>query len=161
MNYWLLKSEPDVFSIEDLEHCPGQRHMWDGVRNYQARNFMRDLMKTGDRAFFYYSNHDPAGIVGVVEIIGPAYADPTQFDPSSAYFDPKSKEDTPRWMLIDVRFLYRFSNPVTRQQMKLDPIFEDMTVMKPGNRLSITPVEEKHWLAIHRMAGMLPEGSGF
>jgi predicted RNA-binding protein with PUA-like domain len=157
MQFWLMKSEPDVFSLDDLEKAPGQRSMWDGVRNYQARNYMRDQMKTGDRAFFYYSNHDPAGIWGVVEIIGPAYPDPTQFDPTSKYFDPKSREDNPRWMLIDVRFLYRFPQPVTRDAMKNNPQLDGMLVMRPGNRLSITPVEPKHWYVIHKMAGFTPE----
>lgn len=158
MKFWLMKSEPDVFSLEDLEKCAGKRHMWDGVRNYLARNYMRDQMKTGDLAFFYYSNHDPAGIYGVVEIQGPAYPDPTQFDPNSKYFDKKSTEDRPRWSLIDVIFKYRFEKPVVRDAMKNNPALDEMVVMRPGNRLSITPVEAKHWIEIHNMAGVKPGG---
>ncbi len=149
-NYWLMKSEPDAYSIDDLQR--DQVEPWDGIRNYQARNFMRDDMKIGDRVFFYHSNAKPIAIVGTMEVASEPYPDPTQFDPNSKYFDEKSKESDPRWQLVDVKFIQKFENPVTREAMKNEPSLEEMHIFK-RSRLSITPVTEQEWTKIHEMAG--------
>ena len=148
-NYWLMKSEPDAYSIDDLQR--DQVEPWDGIRNYQARNFMRDDMKIGDKVFFYHSNAKPIAIVGTMEIASEPYPDPTQFDPKSKYFDEKSKESDPRWQLVDVKFIEKFSEPVTREAMKVVPELEEMLIFK-RSRLSITPVTEAEWNKIMEMA---------
>ncbi len=146
MRYWLMKSEPSCYSIDDLRR--EKVGMWDDVRNYQARNFMRDDMRKGDMVLFYHSSTDPAGIVGIAEIAREAYPDPTQFDASSYKFDPKSTRENPRWVAVDVRFKEKFLEPLTLQELKLDPFFNDMLVVKRGMRLSVQPVAEKHWKRI-------------
>ena len=138
--YWLMKSEPDVFSLEDLRLRPEQKEPWDGVRNYQARNFMRDAMRVGDQILFYHSNCAVPGIAGLAEVASKPYPDPTQFDQKSDYFDPKSKPDKPRWMLIEVRYKSTFNQVVTLQAMKTMAGLEHMRILQKGNRLSITPV---------------------
>ena len=143
MNYWLMKSEPDTYSIDDLKR--DRVEPWDGIRNYQARNFMRDEMKKGDLAFFYHSNCDEPGIVGVMKVASKPYDDPTQFDPKAKYFDPKSSPDNPRWQLVDMRFVRKFKRTITLKEMKADPALEGMTLLRKGNRLSIMPVDETHW----------------
>lgn len=143
--YWLMKSEPDVFSIEDLRRRPQQTEPWDGVRNYQARNFMRDDMQVGDIVLFYHSNCAEPGIVGLAEVASKAYPDPSQFDPKSDYYDPKSKKDNPRWMLVDVRWKETFATTLTLQEMKTLPELSDMRILQKGNRLSITPVSKVHF----------------
>ena len=146
MNYWLMKSEPDVFGIDDLESRPKQTEPWDGIRNYQARNFIRDGMKKGDQAFFYHSNCAEPGIVGIMEIAGEAYADPTQFDAASKYFDAGSKPEDPRWLLVDVRFVRRLARNVTLAEMKARADeFGDFQLLARGNRLSILPLTEAQW----------------
>ena len=150
-NYWLMKSEPDAYSIDDLER--DQVEPWDGIRNYQARNFMRDDMKIGDKVFFYHSNAKPIAIVGTMEVASEPYPDHTQFDPKSKYFDEKSSEEDPRWQLVDVKFIQKFDNPVTREAMKEVPELEEMLIFK-RSRLSITPVEESEWNKILEMAGV-------
>jgi predicted RNA-binding protein with PUA-like domain len=140
--YWLMKSEPDVFSIEDLRKRPGKKEPWDGVRNYQARNFMRDAMREGDVVLFYHSNCPEPGIVGLAEVASKAYPDPSQFESSSDYFDPKSTRENPRWMLVEVRWKATFGKTVTLQAMKEMPELEQMRILQRGNRLSITPVSE-------------------
>lgn len=146
MNYWLMKSEPDAFGIEDLKRRPGKTEPWDGIRNYQARNFMRDGMRAGDRAFFYHSNCKPPGIVGLVEIASEAYPDPTQFDPDSKYFDPKSDPENPRWLLVDVRHVRDFERMVTLEELKAEAgSLGDFQLIRRGNRLSIMPVGEAQW----------------
>lgn len=149
-NYWLMKSEPDAYSIDDLQRDGVEP--WDGIRNYQARNFMRDEMKVGDKVFFYHSNAKPIAIVGTMEVASEPYPDFTQFDPKSKYFDEKSSEDNPRWQLVDVKFIQKFKNPVTREAMKEEPTLADMLIFK-RSRLSITPVTEAEWKKIHEMAG--------
>jgi predicted RNA-binding protein with PUA-like domain len=147
---WLMKSEPDVFSIEDLRQRPKQTEPWDGVRNYQARNFMRDGMQVGDCVLFYHSNCAEPGIVGLAEVASKAYPDPSQFDPKSDYFDPKSDPENPRWMLVDVRWKATFDKTVSLQAMKAMPELSQMRILQKGNRLSITPVSDaelKHILA--------------
>jgi len=146
MAYWLMKSEPDVFGIEHLKRRPDRTEPWDGIRNYQARNFMRDEIREGDRAFFYHSNCKQPGIVGIVEIVSDPYPDPTQFDPESKYYDPKSDSDDPRWVLVDVRHLRDLARNVTLTEMKAQAeTFGDFQLLKRGNRLSIMPVTEHQW----------------
>lgn len=145
MNHWLMKSEPDTFGIDDLVQRPNQTEPWDGVRNYQARNFMRDEMKRGDRAFFYHSNCEIPAIVGIVEIASTAYPDATAFNPESKYYDPKSSPDNPRWYLVDVKFVRRLKRPVTLQELKTCHELEEFPLVRRGNRLSIMPVSAEQW----------------
>lgn len=151
MRHWLIKSEPDVFSIDDLQRVG--REPWSGVRNYQARNFMRDVMRPGDLALFYHSNATPPGVVGVAEVVGAPYPDPTQFDPESEYFDPKASVAQPRWMLVDFGFVAKFPSPVTLQRLRDDPPLEGMLVLQKGTRLSITPVEAAHFKRVCELGG--------
>ncbi len=143
MAYWLMKSEPDAYSIEDLER--DGREMWDGIRNYQARNMMRDEMRIGDKVFFYHSNCKEPGIVGIMKVASKPYADPTQFDPESKYYDPKSGEEDPRWILVDVEFVRKLSRPITLTELKAQDGLDGMILLRRGNRLSIMPVEQRHW----------------
>lgn len=147
MLYWLMKSEPDAFSIDDLRDRPGQTEPWDGIRNYQARNFMRDRMQPGDRAFFYHSNCDEPGIVGLMEIASTAYPDPTQFDPDSKYFDTKSTPEQPRWQLVDVTYERHMRRNISLKELKTyaESELAGMKLLAKGNRLSIMPVAEEHW----------------
>jgi predicted RNA-binding protein with PUA-like domain len=144
MNYWLMKSEPDVFGIDDLERRPDQIEPWDGVRNYQARNMLRDQMQPGDLAFFYHSNTKVPGIVGIMEILR-GYADPTQFDPQSEYYDPKSHPKQPRWHLVEVKFRRRFPRTVSLDELKQHPELTEMPLLRRGNRLSVLPVSRAQW----------------
>ncbi len=143
MNYWLMKSEPDVFSIDDLKQV--RVEPWDGIRNYQARNFMRDDMRIGDQAFFYHSNCDEPGIVGIMKVASKPYPDHTQFEPDSRYHDPKSDPDNPRWILVDVRFVRKLKRTVTLAEMRQEPELEGMRLLMRGNRLSVMPVDKQHW----------------
>lgn len=151
MNYWLIKSEPEAFSIDDMEKAV--REPWDGIRNYQARNFMRDSMKVGDSVLFYHSNTKPPGIIGLVRVASPAYPDAKQFEEDSKYFDPKSKRENPRWMLRDMEFVAKFSTYLPLAQLKDDPVLDEMIILRKGSRLSITPVETKHFKHICKLAG--------
>ncbi|RUL74450.1 EVE domain-containing protein [Dyella choica] len=143
MKYWLMKSEPDTFSIDDLKRK--KREAWDGVRNYQARNFMRDDMRAGDSVFFYHSNCAEPGIAGIAEVASDAYPDPSQFDPKSKYFDPASSRDNPRWMLVDVKFVNKLKRVITLDELKNHPQLEGMTLLRKGNRLSVMPVDAVEW----------------
>ncbi|MCH2228300.1 MAG: EVE domain-containing protein [Candidatus Caenarcaniphilales bacterium] len=150
--YWLMKSEPNAFSIDDLKALPKQTDMWDGVRNYQARNIMRDEMQQGDKVFFYHSNATPPGIVGVAEIASEkAYPDPTQFDEKSKYYDPKSDPEKPRWYLVDVKFVQDLPM-ISLEQLKANPKLADMKVVQKGARLSVQPVSEQEWNEVLSMA---------
>ena len=142
MNHWLFKSEPDVFSIDDLRKRPDQTEPWDGVRNYQARNFMRDEMRLGDLGLFYHSNCAEVGVAGVVEIVRAAHPDSTAFDPSSPYYDPKSSPDNPRWWLVSVRWREAFARTVLLADIKAEPKLQDMRLVQKGNRLSVMPVAQ-------------------
>jgi predicted RNA-binding protein with PUA-like domain len=144
MRYWLMKSEPDEASIDHLAHAPKKTLPWTGVRNYQARNFMRDQMQIGDGVLFYHSSCPEPGIAGIAKVCSTAYPDPTQFDPKSAYFDPKSKQDTPRWMLVDVRFVKK-TRLIPLAELREHAELAGMQVLARGNRLSITPVTEDEW----------------
>ena len=152
MNYWLMKSEPSVFGIDDLIKRKNQTEPWDGVRNYQARNMMRDDMKPGDQAFFYHSNCDVPGIVGVMEVVSEGYADFTAFDPQHRYFDPKSDSDKPRWYLVDVKFIRKFKETVPLSLLREQASLKDMKILQKGNRLSVTPVSKKEWNFILKLA---------
>ena len=150
MQYWLMKSEPDTFGIDDLKAAGTEP--WDGIRNYQARNIMRDQMKVGDGVLFYHSNAKPPGVVGVAEIASETYVDPTQFDPEEKYFDAKSKPDNPRWLLLDVKYVKHFPRILSLSELKEAPGLEDMMVIRKGMRLSIQPVTAEEWRIIHELA---------
>ncbi len=152
MRHWLFKSEPITFSLDHLKACPKKTDSWDGVRNYQARNFMRDEMNKGDLGFFYHSNCAEPGIVGVVKITKEAYPDRFQFDPKSKYYDPKATPDNPRWVNVDVTYVRHLPQIVTLAALKEHPGLRDMKVIARGNRLSITPVTDKEWEIIMAMA---------
>jgi len=149
MNYWLMKSEPSCYGIDDLKR--DGVGMWDDVRNYQARNFMR-TMKKGDGVLFYHSSCDAIGVVGLAKVHTEAYPDPTQFDKKSYKFDPKSSKENPRWDSVDLTFIKKFTEPVTLGELKLDPFFSDMLVVRRGMRLSVQPVSKKHYERIVKMA---------
>ncbi len=144
MRLWLMKSEPDDCSIDDLAAMPDQTVAWYGVRNYQARNFMTNQMAVGDQAFFYHSSCPEPGIAGIVEIVSPAYPDATQFDPDSRFFDPKATPEKPRWFNVDVRFL-RKTRLISLSELRQRPELANMRVLARGNRLSITPVDPDEW----------------
>lgn len=143
--YWLMKSEPSCFSIDDLKNRPKQTEHWDGVRNYQARNFMRDDMSPGDRIFFYHSNCKPPGIIGVAEVASEAYPDHTAFDPTSDHPDSKSTPDNPRWFMVDVKYVEKFDDIIPLDELKKHPELENMPLLRKGNRLSIIPVDKQEW----------------
>ncbi len=154
--YWLMKSEPDVFSFEDLWKAPKRTTLWDGVRNYQARNFMRDDMRKGDGVLYYHSNQKPPGIAGIAEVAGAPYPDPSQFDPKSKYFDPKSKLKSPTWILVDVRAVRKLPELISLDDLKAEKKLADMAVVQKGSRLSVQPVTAAEWAHVHRMAGLQP-----
>lgn len=143
MAYWLMKSEPDAYSIDDLKR--DKREPWDGIRNYQVRNMFRDDMRVGDKAFFYHSSCKVPALVGVMTIASKAYPDPTQFDPESKYYDPKSDPADPRWLLVDVKFSRKLKRPIPLTELKETSGLDGFLLTKRGNRLSVFPVEKKHW----------------
>lgn len=146
MNFWLMKSEPSVYSIDDLEK--EKTTFWDGVRNYQARNFMRDQMKKGDQVLFYHSNTEPPGVVGIAEVAKEGYPDPTQFDKKSKYFDAKSKKEKPTWILVDIKFVKKFKEILSLESLKKVKGLEEMLLLKKGQRLSVQPVSAKEWKVV-------------
>lgn len=148
--YWLMKSEPDEVSIDDALAAPGQTVPWTGVRNYQARNFMRDQMRVGDGVLFYHSSCPEPGVAGLAEVASTPYPDPTQFDAKSPYFDAAARPDSPRWLLVDVRAV-RKTRLLGLPEMRERPELADMLVLKKGNRLSITPVTPAHWRAVTKL----------
>lgn len=148
MAHWLLKSEPSVFGITDLEAAPERTTFWDGVRNYQARNWLRDAMRVGDEAFFYHSNAEPAGIVGIVEVVGPGRPDPTAFDPDHPHHDPASRPEAPRWYGVDVRLVRRLRRTIPLAELKSDASLAGLALVRPGNRLSVMPIGETEWARI-------------
>jgi predicted RNA-binding protein with PUA-like domain len=151
MRYWLMKSEPDEFSIDDLAAAKNRTAPWFGVRNYQARNFMRDAMRIGDRAFFYHSSCPEPGIAGIAEISAQAYPDATQFDRKSPYFDAKSMRDAPRWVNVDVTFVEKLPL-ISLAELRAHPELAHMRILQRGNRLSITPVEAVEWDFVMKLA---------
>lgn len=152
MNYWLMKSEPAECSVDDALAAHHATVPWVGVRNFQARNFMRDGMQVGDGVLFYHSSCAEPGIVGIARVASSAYPDPTQFDPQSPYHDPKSKPEEPRWLLVDVQVIAKTRN-LTLPELRATPALEDLVILRKGNRLSITPVEAKHWRLVTRLLG--------
>ncbi|MDD4972975.1 MAG: EVE domain-containing protein [Bacteriovorax sp.] len=146
MNYWLMKSEPDVFSIDILK--TKKKSGWDGVRNYQARNFMRDDMKKGDMVLFYHSSCEVPGVAGLAQVSKESHPDPTQFDPKSDYYDPKATKENPRWFMVEVEFVEKFNSVVTLHTIKSIKSLENMPLVKKGSRLSINPVSEKEYKTI-------------
>ena len=154
MKYWLMKTEPDVFSWSDLEQMPSQTTKWEGVRNYQARNLMRDEFRMGDRVFFYHSRQESPGIVGIAQVVRQAYPDSTALDSSSPYCDQKSIRDgVSRWVMVDIKLFKAFTHTITLKALKSNPELEGMLLLRPGQRLSVQPVSEKEWQIICRMAG--------
>ena len=143
MAYWLMKSEPDVYGIDDLKR--DKLEPWDGIRNYQVRNMFRDQMKVGDLAFFYHSNCKPPAVVGIMTIASEAYPDHTQFDPKSRYYDAKSDRENPRWLLVDVKYKRKLKREITLQELKEHKQLQDFRLNQRGNRLSVIPVEKKEW----------------
>jgi predicted RNA-binding protein with PUA-like domain len=147
--YWLMKSEPSEYSIDDLAR--DKRAPWYGVRNYQARNYMRDVMQPGDAVLFYHSSCPEPGVAGLAEVVGKPYPDATQFDPSSHYFDPKATKEKPRWTLVDVKFKKRFIQIIPLSVIRREKKLQDMIILRPGNRLSITPITEAEAIAIEQL----------
>ncbi len=150
--YWLMKSEPDAFSIDDLRNAPRQITCWDGVRNYQARNYMR-AMKVGDQVLFYHSNADPPAIVGIAEVVRTAYPDPTQFDKKDKHYDPASDPADPRWDMVDIRFVLKFPTPLPLDLLRKQPGLKGMELLRKGSRLSVQPVRPSEWAVIVKLAG--------
>jgi predicted RNA-binding protein with PUA-like domain len=153
MHYWLFKSEPSCFSIDDLRTRPGKVTHWDGVRNYQVRNLLRDTIKIGDKVFFYHSNCTPKGVAGIVEVVKNGYPDHTALDLHSDHFDPKSTEENPRWYMVDVKFVKKFPCLIALDELKKHPKLKNMLINRKGNRLSITKVTVEEWKVICGLAG--------
>jgi predicted RNA-binding protein with PUA-like domain len=151
MNHWLMKSEPDCFGIDHLQARPQRTAHWDGVRNFQARNFLRDDMRKGDLAFFYHSSCSEPGIAGIVKIVRAGYPDHTAWDPEGEHYDPKSTPDKPIWYMVDVQLVRALKQPIPLGTLKHNPALRNMRLLQRGNRLSILPVTEQEWKAILKM----------
>jgi predicted RNA-binding protein with PUA-like domain len=152
--YWLLKTEPSTFSFDDLWNAPKRTTFWDGVRNFQARNTMRDLMKPGDLVFIYHSSTDPTGIAGIAEVVKGGYPDPTAFDPKDSHYDPKSKRESPSWFGVDVKAVKRLPEIITLERLRKTKGLEKMVLLQKGSRLSVQPVSADEWQVISRLAGI-------
>lgn len=151
MNYWLMKTEPSTYSWQDFEKEKDQITYWEGIRNYQARNLMRDEMKKGDLVFFYHSVVKPPSIMGIAKVVQEAYPDPYALDKNSAYFDPKSTPEKNRWLMVDIQLVQAIPEPITLEELKANPKLEGMMLLKKGSRLSIQPVSKEHWRAVLAM----------
>lgn len=154
MSHWLLKSEQDVFSFDDLLKAPKKTTCWDGVRNYQARNTLRDLMKKGDKVFFYHSNSEPTGIAGICDVVKEGYPDHTALDPDHHHFDPKSTPDAPIWMMVDVKAVQALPRVITLAELKGVKGLEKMVLLQKGSRLSVQPVTPREWAIVCGLAGV-------
>lgn len=154
MNYWLMKSEPSCFSLDDLEKMPGGIEHWDGVRNYQARNLLRDVIRVGDGVLFYHSNCPQPAIVGLARVVKEGYPDHTALDPREQHFDPKATADNPIWFMVDVQYLCHLPHPLNREDMRKHPVLADMGVLRKGNRLSVQPVTAREWQAVLALNGL-------
>ena len=152
LRHWLLKTEPTSFSFDDLWKAPGRTTGWDGVRNFQARNTMRDDMQPGDLVFIYHSSTDPTGIAGIAQVVRGGYPDLTAFDPKDSHFDPKSKKDSPSWYMVDVKALTKWPRIFTLEKLRTVPGLEKMVLLQKGSRLSVQPVREEEWNVITRLA---------
>lgn len=150
MRFWLMKSEPEVFSIDDLAR--DKKTLWEGVRNYQARNFMRDDMELGDLVLFYHSNAEPSGVAGVAKVVGPAVPDPTQFDRKSEYYDAASTKEDPRWLVVSVGYVERFAKVLPLEALKQEKALEGMALLQRGQRLSVQPVSKEHFAKVLALA---------
>ena len=150
--YWLVKTEPEAFSYDDLLRAPRRTAGWDGVRNYQARNYLRDEMKKGDGVLVYHSNADPKAVVGTAEVVREGYPDPTQFDAKDDHHDPGSTPDQPRWFQVDLRAVEKLAHPVTLERIKRAPELKGMGLVRPGNRLSVQPVTEAEFRAVLKLS---------
>jgi predicted RNA-binding protein with PUA-like domain len=155
-HFWLVKSEPHAFSFDDLVASPRKTTCWDGVRNYQARNFMRDGMKQGDLVLFYHSSADPTAVMGVARVVREAYPDATAFDPRDSHFDPKSKPDAPTWMMVDIQAVERFMHPVTLAELRGVKGLEKMVLLQRGSRLSVQPVTAREFEIVRKLGGPKP-----
>lgn len=151
MAHWLFKSEPETFSIDHLSKRPKQTEPWNGVRNFQVRNMLRDDIKKGDEGFFYHSSCNPPGIVGIIKVVKEGYPDDSQWDSRSPYFETRSTPDKPYWYMVDVKLVKKFPRMITLEELKKNPKLKTMTILRPGNRLSITPVTSKEWNDILNM----------
>ena len=152
-SYWLLKSEPDVFSIEDLSKATNKTTCWDGVRNYQARNFLRDSIKLGDGVLFYHSNADPPAIAGVAEVVKEGYPDKSAVDPKDDHYDPKSDAKNPTWFMVDIRHVKTFKAPISLEQLRKISALKNMVLLQKGSRLSVQPVTKSEWDVIAKLGG--------
>ena len=150
-NYWLVKTEPDCYNIDQLVR--DKRTGWGGVRNYQARNFMRDGMKVGDGVLFYHSSCEPPHVAGIARVSKPAHPDPTQFDPKDDHYDPKSQKDDPQWMQVELEFVEKFADPVSLDELRSEPALAKMRLLQRGNRLSVMPVEASEWELVLKLGG--------
>lgn len=153
MQYWLFKSEPDVFGIDHLASRPNQTEPWDGVRNYQARNFLRDDVKVGDQVFFYHSSCKEVGIAGIAEVVKAAYPDVSQFNPESKYYDPKATSEKPRWFSVDVKYVSKFARVLSLSRIKGCPQITELGIVKKGHRLSVMPVTDNEWQVLLDLGG--------
>lgn len=152
--YWLMKSEPQCFSLEDLKHAPQGKSSWDGVRNFQARNFLRDEIKRGDGVLFYHSNISQPGIVGIAQVVRDGYPDHTALDPCADHFDPRATQDNPIWYMVDVTYVATLARPLTRELLRDHAVLAGMDVLKKGNRLSVQPVTVEQWQAVLELGGL-------
>lgn len=148
-HYWLAKTEPDCYAIDDLKR--DGKTGWDGIRNYQARNFMRDGMKQGDLVLFYHSNANPPGVAGVAKVVREAYPDATQFDPNAQHYDPKANQETPTWLMVDLGFVEKFAEVISLEDLRADKSLAQMLVLRKGQRLSLMPVEKQHFDRVRKM----------
>ena len=155
--FWLFKSEPESFSIDDLAEAPKQTTFWDGVRNYQARNSLRDSIQVGDGVLFYHSGSDPLAIVGSCRVVRAGYPDHTAFDKSDPHYDPKSQADDPTWYMVDIQLVRKFPRPVTREELLKLPALKKMVLLQRGSRLSVQPVTPEEWEGVHKLAGVAAE----
>lgn len=152
--YWLMKSEPDCYGLDDLKHGPDQTTSWDGVRNYQARNLLRDEIKLDDGVLFYHSNIKEPAIVGLARVVREGYPDHTALDPQNDHFDPKASQEKPIWYMVDVQYLNELPAPLTRRELALHPVLAGMGVLKKGNRLSVQPVTAREWQTVLEVSGL-------
>jgi predicted RNA-binding protein with PUA-like domain len=150
--YWLFKTEEEVFSVDDLAHAPGQTTRWDGVRNYQARNLLRDDVKAGDGVLLYHSQARPSTVAGFAEVVSAGFPDPTQFEPQSDRYDPNADRENPRWFAVEIRLVRRLNNPIPLDVLRSTPGLENLQLLRRGNRLSIQPVTAQEWKLIAKLA---------
>ncbi|MGK2906826.1 MAG: EVE domain-containing protein [Desulfuromonadales bacterium] len=155
MNYWLMKSEPSSFSIDDLKRRPNRTEPWDGIRNYQVRNLLRDEIKPGDGVLFYHSNCPEPAIVGLAKVVREGYPDHTALDPQEKHFDAKATDDRPLWFMVDVQYLCHLPQPLSRDDLRQHPLLAGMGVLRKGNRLSVQPVKAEEWQAILALSGIV------